>query len=251
MSLVICEEQKMKAIKKSRAAILCLSVVLQSAPAFAVPVTVAGTNVSFTYDSALTSLFGTPVVTGDSFYFTPTSFKAESYNGVGIDSTSVTFNVSVVANDGYFISSTLLSEEGDYYKLSESSAVAVGGQLIVRDLDAPLSSMMSSITSAMPLDVTTSFADFETTNWSATASLVLPEDWGPVAGVNVTLENILLASTVIPASAAFIEKKFVGLTVIASMVSPVPETNHYGMLLAGLGLVGFMVRRKKPLIKIL
>ena len=244
----------MKAIKKSRAAILCLSVVLHSAPAFAVPVTLAGTNVSFTYDSALTGLFGTPVVTGDSFYFTPTSFTAESYNGAGIDSTSATFNVSVVANDGYFISSTLLSETGDYYKLSESTAVgavAVGGQLIVRDLNAPLSSALSSITSAMPLDVITSFAYFQTTNWSATASVVLPEDWGPVAGVNVTLENILLASTVNPASAAFIEKKFAGITVIASMASPVPETNHYGMLLAGLGLVGFMVRRKKPLIKIL
>ena len=121
----------------------------------------------------------------------------------------------------------------------------------MRDLDAPLSSATSSITSALPLDVTTSFADFETTNWRAAASVVLPEDWGPVAGVNVSLENILLASTANPASAAFIEKKFAGITVIASMASPVPETNRYGMLLAGLGLVGFMVRRKKPLIKIL
>ena len=237
----------MKAINKTSASLVCLSVLLHTTSAVAVPVTVAGTSVRFTYDSTLTSLFGTPVVMGDTFYFTPTSFKAESYNGAGIKSTSVTFNVSVVANDGYFITSALLGEQGDYYKLGGGSEVAVGGKLIVRDLGSPLAATMSSIISAMPLDETTSFADFETTPWTAAANVVVPVAWGPVTGVNVTLQNILLASTTTPVSAAFIEKKFAGLTLITS---PVPETNHYGMLLAGLGLVGFVVRRK-PQLKIL
>ena len=237
----------MKTIKKTSASLICLSILLHTTSAVAVPVTMAGTSVSFTYDSALTSLFGTPVVTGDTFYFTPTSFKAESYNSGGIKSTSVTFNVAVIANGGYLITSALLGEQGDYYKLGGGSAVAVGGKLIVRELDAPLVVTMSSIISAMPLDATTSFADFETTPWTATANVIVPMAWGLVSGVNVTLHNILLASTTTPVSAAFIEKKFAGLTIITS---PVPETNHYGMLLAGLGLVGFVVRRK-PLLKIL
>lgn len=172
----------MKAINKTSASLICLSILLHTSSAVAVPVTMAGTSVSFTYDSALTSLFGTPIVTGDTFYFTPTSFKAESYSGAGIQSTSATFNVSVVANDGFFITSALLDEQGDYYKLGRRSAVAVGGTLIVRDLDAPLAATMSSITSAMPLNATTSFADFETTPWTATADVIVPVAWGPVTG---------------------------------------------------------------------
>lgn len=237
----------MKAINKTSASVICLSILLHTTSAAAVPVTMAGTNVSFTYDSVLTSLFGTPTVTNDTFYLTPTSFKAESYNGAGIESTSVTFNVAVVANDGYFITSTLLGEQGDYYKLGGGSDVAVGGKLIVRDLGAPLTATMSSILSAMPLDTTTSFADFETTPWTAAANVIVPVAWGAVTGVNVTLQNILLASTTTPVGAAFIEKKFASLKIVTS---PVPEVNHYGMLLAGLGLIGFVVRRK-PLLKIL
>ncbi|MDP3217955.1 MAG: FxDxF family PEP-CTERM protein, partial [Deltaproteobacteria bacterium] len=40
---------------------------------------------------------------------------------------------------------------------------------------------------------------------------------------------------------AFIEKKYAGLNVITT---PVPEAETYAMMLAGLGLIGFAVRRR-------
>ena len=42
-----------------------------------------------------------------------------------------------------------------------------------------------------------------------------------------------------PASSSFVEKKFVGITV------SVPEPETYAMLLAGLGMVGVIARRRR------
>ena len=36
------------------------------------------------YDDTALDLFGTPTLSGDVLYFTPTSFKAESLNGAGV-----------------------------------------------------------------------------------------------------------------------------------------------------------------------
>lgn len=235
----------MKAINKSSAALLCLSAVLHSPITLAIPLTIAGTHVSFTYEDSLAGLFGTPVVAGDSFYFTPTEFEAQSI-GQGLVVTSETFNVTVTANSGYVITSAQLNEEGDYYKLGPDGDVAVGGKLIVRDLAAPLTSISSSITPTTSLEMTTSLDDFELTGWDAIVYVDLPDAWGSVDGINVTIKNVLLAYSPSAGSSSYIGKTFAGLTVATS---PVPETKHYTMLLAGLGLVGCMVRRKNHLPK--
>lgn len=60
---------------------------------------------------------------------------------------------------------------------------------------------------------------------------------GVVSGVDVTIENILLASSFTPGSAAFIEKKFAGFAIVAA---PVLEPRVYAQFIAGLGLVGFL-----------
>ena len=104
---------------------------------------------------------------------------------------------------------------------------------------------VSKIKTTLPLTDVTSMADFETTDWTSHAGVAIPAGWGGadgvVNGVNVTIENILLANSLTSGSAAFIEKKFVGLGVVAA---PVPEADTYAMMLAGLGLVGFAVRRR-------
>jgi hypothetical protein len=234
----------MKTTLKSAAILLTLAAAFQSGQVSAIPVTVSGASVSFTYDSALTGLFGAPTVVGDTFYFTPTTFTAQSYNGAGIVNTSATFNVAVTANSGYTLSAATLAEQGDYYVIGSGSAVAVGGKLFVRDLASPVTSVTSSsILPSTPLTATTTLAGFETSEWFASVGGALPGSWGSITGVNVTIENILLASTSAAGSAAFIEKKFAGLTVI---ISPVPESNRAALMLAGLGLVGFVARRKKP-----
>jgi hypothetical protein len=92
---------------------------------------------------------------------------------------------------------------------------------------------------AAPLTVTTTLANLQTTNWQANAAIAIPTNWSN--GVNLTIENILLASTSQAGSLAFVEKKFVGNSVV---ITPVPEAETYAMMLAGLGLIGFMVGRR-------
>jgi hypothetical protein len=239
----------MNKIKHMGIAACIASAILLSGQAVAASVTVAGNTVSFTFDSALTGLFGTPTVLGDSLYFTPTSFKALS-NGNGYVVTSQTFNIAVNANAGYEVAGASLTEAGDYFNINTNFAlkegVAVGGMLILRDLEAPFASPASSaISAAAPFTATTDLSTFATTNWTAAAHVGVPLAWGGtdgiVSGVNVTLQNILVAGTFNVASSAFIEKKFAGIEIFTT---PIPEPETYALFLAGLGLVGFIARRR-------
>lgn len=129
-------------------------------------------------------------------------------------------------------------EDGDYYKIGSGSSVAVGGKLYVRELDAPLApAIVGKLKPGGALTVTTSLLDFEPTDWTAQTGVVLPTTWGGadgvVACVNVTIENLLLASTLSANSAAFIEKKFAALSIVTS---PVPEPEAWVLFLgAGAG----------------
>lgn len=235
----------MKHMKILAAGILLLGQTIGGA-AFAVPVTLTGATVSFTYDSALSGLFGAPAVAGDVLFFTPTTYKAQSFNGSGFASASQTFNVTVNARPGYLVSAVNLNEDGDYYNIGAGASVAVGGKVYVRDLESPLApAAFGTIKPALPLTDVTSLANFETTNWTSHAGIAIPAGWGGadgvVGGVNVTIQNILLASTMTSGSAAFIEKKFVALSMVTA---PVPEPETYAMLLTGLALVGFAARRR-------
>ncbi|MGA9163896.1 MAG: FxDxF family PEP-CTERM protein [Thiobacillus sp.] len=233
----------MKIFKKAGVAIIGLSATLLSCNALAVVQTLVGTNVTYVFDDALMGLYGTPILSGDSLVFTPINFKAQSTNGQGIVQTSSTINVQVYTNANYNFSAFNLTELGDYSLIGSDAQVAVGGQIRMFDLTNPpppaANQLTDPITVTAPLTVTTSLANYQTTNWQANAAIAVPTNWGN--GVNLTIENILLASTTQLGSAAFVEKKFVGNSVI---LTPVPEAETYAMMLAGLGLVGFMARRR-------
>lgn len=240
----------MKKIKKIGTTLFIAAVAFLSGQAIAASVTVSGNTVSFTFDSALTGLFGTPTVFGDSLYFTPTTFQALSSNGAGYSVTKQTFNVAVNANTGYQVTRASLTEEGDYYNINTQFArgegVAVGGALILRDLESPIrNKASSSIFAAEPFTATTTLGNFATSNWTAAANLAVPLGWGGadgiVSGVNLTIQNILIAGSFSAASSAFIEKKFAGIEIITT---PIPEPEAYVLFLAGLGLVGFIARRR-------
>ncbi len=229
----------MKRVKKLVIGMVLLGQAL-SGVANAASTTLTGTNFDFMYDDTSMGLFGQPSVAGDTLFFTPINFDARSLNGAGYAFNNETINLKVKAHTGKAFSNVGLVEKGDYLLLGAGSTAELGGQIRVFDNAMPLVDLTSNITTSGPLNV----SGAPTRNWTANASVDV-SSWNTARTLNVTLENLLLTSTSAPTSLAFIEKKFVGLTFGSSTIAAVPEAETYAMMLAGLGLVGFMVSRRR------
>lgn len=228
----------MKRVNLLAAGVLAFAQTLAGA-AVAAPVTLTGSTVDFAFDDALLGLFGPASVAGDTLFFTPTAFDAQSLNGSGFSLTKETANIRMTAHAGREFNTIDLVERGDYLLLGAGGMVDVGGQIRVFDVAAPLVDVTASIVASMPMVM----PGLPTYNWSAMA-------FADVSGlgaraINVTVENLLMASTFSPASLAFVEKKFAGLTVGTLAVTPVPEADSYAMMFAGLGLVGWAAMRRR------
>lgn len=233
----------MKASFRRSMGMLALTASAFSPTAQAAIQTLVGTNVTYQYDDALMGLFGLPSLSGDSLVFTPTNFKAQSNNGQGIVSTNATINVKIFANPGFSFPGVSVQESGDYYLIGSDAQVAIGGEIRAFDLLNPLptsSHIIDPIVATAALTTTTSLSSFGTTDWYADAMVAIPTAWS-AGGINLTIENLLLAYTANQGSAAMIEKKFVGTAIV---ITPVPEADTYAMMLAGLGLVGWMAGRR-------
>lgn len=215
---------------------------LLSGSVFAASVTLSGDTVDYTFNDTLLGLFGPASLSGDTLYFTPTSFKSESLNGAGFALSNSTMNIQVSAHEGWAFSNVALIEKGDYILLGGASTADVTGQMRVFDLDSVLTDMTTSIQATAALD----HVGLPTTNWEAGAVIDLSA-WADTRAVNVTVQNLLLASTSGASSLAFVDKKFVGLNpaMTAIQISPVPEAHTYGMMLAGLGLIGWKIKRRR------
>ncbi|MCL5061571.1 MAG: PEP-CTERM sorting domain-containing protein [Candidatus Thermoplasmatota archaeon] len=183
-------------------------------------------------------------MSGDTLYFTPVDFEAKSLNGAGFALTSDTMNIQVTTRAGWSFAGMGLVERGDYLLLGAGSTADVAGQIRVFDVASPLADLTASIGASASLDL----PGMPTHNWQAAAMLDLGA-WSDTQAVNVTVENLLLASTGATPSLAFVEKKFVGLTPVMVAVTPVPEAETYAMMLAGLGLVGFAAARRRAMSK--
>lgn len=207
----------------------------------AASVTLSGSFFDVTYDDALTGLFGTPVLIGNTLTWAPSGspgFSASSY-GQGIKVTNSTFALTVTAKDNYLINGASLLEGGDYFFFGDSSGVSATGQLRGRSLDT--AGAPTSVSSIVAGGFTSNATfDFSTTDWNATALVTLD---AASKSATFTIQNILAAYNP-PGSfptAAFIEKKSVDLAVA---VTAVPEADTYMMMLAGLGMLGLMAKRR-------
>ncbi|MDP3584860.1 MAG: PEP-CTERM sorting domain-containing protein [Thiobacillus sp.] len=229
----------MKQLKTVAASAVVIGQLL-SGSVFAASVTLSGDTVDYTFDDTLLGLFGPASLSGDTLYFTPVTFQAESLNGDGYSLTNSTMNIQVSAQEGWALSNMSLIEKGDYMLLGGASTADVAGQMRVRDLSAVLDDMTASIQTTAVLD----HIGLPTTNWEAGAVIDLSA-WTDTQAVNVTVQNLLLASTRDASSLAFLDKKFVGLTPTAIPISPVPEAHTYGLMLAGLGLIGWKIKRRR------
>ena len=195
-----------------------------------------GAGFDIIYDDFLLGLFGTPSLLGDTLVFNPTTFSALSTD----DSwafTNSTIGLTIVADSGFTLAGASLVERGDYLKFGASSTVFVAGQTRAYDFRTPAIETTALIFGAEPAVLTAHDVPV-ITNWEATSSQSFAAG---AAEVHYTIQNLLAANGGGAGSLAFIEKKYLALTV----VSAVPEVSQYGMLLVGLGLVGGLYKRRK------
>lgn len=230
----------MKRINHMAAGVLLLAQAFSGA-AVAASVTLSGNSVDFTFDDALMGLFGQPALSGDTLSFTPVDFKTASTNGEGYTLADNTVNIQMTAHNGYSFSSVDLAERGDYMLLGGGSTADVAGQVRVYDTLDPAKDTITSIAPSVAMDQT----GVSTHPWTAVASTDL-SGWAGTQSVNVSYQNLLVASTNGSSSLAYVDKKYGGLTATTvAAVTPVPEAQTSAMMLAGLGLIGWTLRRRR------
>ncbi len=222
----------MKNYKKTALAVLGMSAVLFAGNAMAAIQNLEGTNVFYSFDDA--GLFGTAIVSGDSLVFAPTAgFKAAS-TSIAPAFTFQTLNVTVTAKSLYQLTAFDLAESGSYTR-SGGTSVGVTGTFTVLDDFEGMNNTDATNFATTPFSAASGV-------WNTAANLTVPvAGWGNNGVVNsviLTISNQLFVT----GGAGEIWKN--AITVNTS-VSPVPEAETYAMMLAGLGLVGFMARRTR------
>lgn len=219
---------------KPLAAVFLLAIA--SAQANAANVTVDGGNFTISYDTADIGLFGAPTLVGSTLVLTPggsPGFSAQTDSGIKF--TNATFPFTITADQGYTLSGFNLYEGGDYFLIGSDSEVSVRGQLRVKPVG--VDALTADIKTTGPLTTKTSFSSQSMTNWVANASI---QPLTTLTSASVSIENILGAY--VPTKGyAFIEKKNVELGFV---LTPIPEPASFAMLLAGLGMMGFVARRR-------
>lgn len=227
----------MKNYKKTALTVLGLSACLLGGTASAG--SLVGTYVTYSYDDAKLGLFGTPSLDGEDLVFDTSGFEAQASNS-GDMTTSWTLYVDVIANAGYQLSSFGLTETGSYQLQGGNDLVDVEGVFEVRDNGNPNNQFYTTTFGPSSALDTVSTAP---TNWTAATNVPLSATgWsGMVGNTTLTISNLLYAEADF-IGAASITKDFVR---ISAITTPVPEAETYAMMLAGLGLVGFMARRTR------
>jgi hypothetical protein len=223
---------------KLRPLAVAIALAALGAGAAAAPVTLNGANFSVTYDDAVTGLFGTPTLADDALYWFPSGtpgFSAQTDGGIQVRNAS--FAMVVTAAPGFFVSGLSLAEGGEYFHFGGArSGVMASGQLRVTPLPgstvvAPLAGSGFAANAAF---------DFTPRSWTAAAAVELAPGTTTAA---TSIQNVLSAY-VLPGAPgyAFIEKRDV---VLAISVTPVPEPQTYALMLAGVGVVLFVVLRRR------
>jgi hypothetical protein len=219
---------------------------------------IIGTDFDVIYDPSSLGLFGTLSLVGDTLSFTPNNFIATSTNGEGVvtpTGATTASNIQLVANPGFHFGSLQLTEFGDYLLSGAGSTVSLSGELIAFDGDANANPIASYTTSTITPNGLLNVNSGSAVNWSATAGITNATPtfggggaWLASAGtVDLSIENLLSASTVSANSEALIQKKAafggVGLT-----VTPVPLPGAFWLLGSGLvALVRTSGRRRLPI----
>lgn len=202
--------------------------------ATAAPVSIIGTDIDLTYDSALLGSFGTPTLVGNTLFFTLNEQRVVSTNGAGSQVlSSLLAGISLQAKNGFRFGAFDLAVFGDYRLNGAGSQVQAGGQLRAFDAAQPGAAVMAATLQAdagLPLNINNG----NNQNWAALAHI--DGDTAAAGGGHnaiaagadrVGLEiDLLLSAYTDPMQAgprlAFIENKFSGLMVNIVRAEPLP-----------------------------
>ncbi len=208
----------------------------------AATITQMGTDVTFTYNDA--TLYGTGSVVGNSIFFSPTTFKAESLNTAGVDTANETLNITVTVkpSSSYVITEFALVELGDYLLNGSSSSVDASGRLQVSSLTKTCGFFActdSEIFTAGALTTTGVLTD-----WSASADIDFADTAGWITDTNVMaqIQNDLTAISTVNGESAMVQKKFEGVGLV---VNPIPVPAAAWLFGSALGLLGWLRRRAR------
>jgi hypothetical protein len=220
----------------------------------------SGSAFDLQYDNTSVGLFGNPTLSNNIVSFIPTTFVASAVGQNQSFIQSSTVNFQLIAKTNQDFSNFALLERGDLLLDGTNARVRAQGQMRVFSTANPILSEVTSniistatngpapgtLLTALPF----SYNNGLTYNWAGVANVVATPELSSAQIVNVTIENILRASTgaQLPsegfAPEAFIEKKFTGPPV-SFLVTPVPEPSEWMMLLCGLFAIGLLVRLKR------
>lgn len=179
-----------------------------------------GENVDFFYNDNQPSLqyYGTPMVVDDNLILLPDELRAESIDGVGVhsgtntDTLVNTFTFRVRGKSWKTIFENILFEEvGTYRTFGTGAEVDVDGALLVVDYNDPVFGAYDS-DSLIPSDL--SHTNGNVDNWSADTDIDMTEEqWNGLRDFQVTITNIIEATSPGVFKHAWIQKNVVSVTI--------------------------------------
>ncbi len=201
-------------------------------------VTLFGDDVKFTYDN--TTLFGTGTTVGNSLFFTPATFVAESSNNGGLITTASTLSIQIaVLNPGSAMTQFAMAERGDYLLNGATAAVTATGMFSIDSDTAAFSASQAISAGALT-------AQGALTEWNILSLIDLADTagWGQDTAVTLTLDNRLTAMSTLLGDQALVQKKF-GAFGVGVGVVPLPEPSLLYLFAAALAWVGWRTRPQR------
>jgi len=189
-----------------------------------------------------TGLFGTPILVGDTFYFTPLAFVANAVDGATVAVTD-TFQVDLLVAPGFKFDAIQIAEYGDYAITNTgtpigTSSVDADGLLQVNEIGG-LGRSDSQALAFPALPVASAAATSGLWQGDGASNLTLLEGGTPFTSIRLRVTNDLIAISGGQGQVAEIRKTVFG-GMMAVTIVPAPGTLG---LLAAAGLVAARRRR--------
>lgn len=200
----------------------------------AAPITLLGDHFTVTYDDAQAGLYGAGLVSGslDTVYFLPTTFAA--ITGAGSASTQASLQFTLSINPGYTFAGIMFAENGDYF-LSNAGSASASASLQALDPN-------TLATGNLVLGTGVLGQVGGTTLWDL-AGLLSPLGLGASQALQVTLDNAVTSSPT--EGIGFIQKTYVGFTVLTQAENAVPEPSGLALMLGGMLAAVLAGRRRR------